>query len=69
MKRVYRNKDITVYWDSDKCVHSTYCILMLPDVFNPRRRPWVNMQAAGTEDIKKTIDTCPSGALTYKLNK
>jgi len=44
-------------------------MLLLPDVFNPRKRPWVNLQAASTDEIKKTIDTCPSGALAYKVNK
>jgi uncharacterized Fe-S cluster protein YjdI len=68
MKRVYRNKDITVYWDSEKCIHSTVCMSRLPDVFKPRRRPWIDLQAADAGEIKRVIDTCPSGALTCKLD-
>jgi len=69
MKRVYHNDKITVYWDSDKCTHSAVCISCLPDVFNIRKRPWVNINQADAEEIKRTIDKCPSGALSYKLHQ
>jgi uncharacterized Fe-S cluster protein YjdI len=69
MKRVYSNDNITVYWDSDKCVHSGNCFSHLPEVFKPMRRPWVDIAAAEAEDIKLAIDKCPSGALTCKLHK
>ncbi len=38
-------------------------------VFDPRKRPWVNMTGATTEEIIAQIDKCPSGALSYKYNK
>lgn len=69
MKRVYRNDKITVYWDSDRCIHSTLCFSQLPEVFKPRRRPWVDLGAAEAAEIKSVIDRCPSGALTCKMNK
>ncbi len=69
MKRVYSNDKITVFWDSEKCVHSGNCFSHLPEVFKPMRRPWVIIDAADAEEIKKTIDKCPSGALTCKVHK
>ncbi|MBN1690202.1 MAG: (4Fe-4S)-binding protein [Dehalococcoidia bacterium] len=69
MQRVYSNDKITVFWDSEKCIHSGNCFSTLPDVFKPIRRPWVDIDAADAEVIKKTIDKCPSGALTCRLHK
>lgn len=67
MKRKYSNDNITVFWDSDKCIHSGKCDGQLPQVFDPRKRPWVNLGAADVETIKRVIDTCPSGALSYQV--
>ena len=67
MKRVYENEKIRVIWDSDKCIHIANCTNGLPEVFNLNRRPWVNINAADVEEIKRTIDTCPSGALSYEV--
>ena len=65
--REYRNDQIVVYWDPDKCEHAAECFLCLPNVFIPRNRPWVNLEAAAPQEIIETIDKCPSGALTYAL--
>lgn len=62
----YSNDDITVCWDPDKCIHSRNCVKGLPQVFDRSLRPWINMQGATSEEIMKTIDKCPSGALSYK---
>jgi uncharacterized Fe-S cluster protein YjdI len=62
----YTNKEITVYWNPEKCIHSANCVRCLPEVFNLKVRPWINMKGATTEDIRKAIDKCPSGALSYK---
>ncbi len=67
MKRTYENKQIRVYWDSDKCIHSANCVRGLPKVFNRQRRPWVDVNAAGATEIKLCIDKCPSGALRCEL--
>ncbi len=69
MKKAYRNTRITVYWEPEKCIHSTMCIMQLPLVFDPARRPWIDINAAEAGDIKRAIDKCPSGALTCKLHK
>lgn len=64
----YSNEDITVIWKPKTCIHSKKCWKGLLQVFNPQNRPWVNMDGASTARIKKQVDACPSGALTY-VNK
>ena len=68
MTKGYSKDDVTVYWDSDKCIHSGNCVNSLKDVFNPQNRPWINMQGAPTEEIIRVVKNCPSGALSYKMS-
>jgi uncharacterized Fe-S cluster protein YjdI len=63
--REYEGKGITVYWDSDRCVHSQRCWRGVPSVFDPRDRPWVHPEGAPADEVARVIDTCPSGALSY----
>lgn len=64
----YSNRDITVIWKPKTCIHSKKCWKELLQVFDPRNRPWVNMEGATTARIKKQINACPSGALSYLNN-
>ena len=64
----YSNNDITVVWRPELCIHSTNCWKALLPVFDPTRRPWVDMAAAGTEEIVRTVNNCPSQALSYYNN-
>ena len=61
----YSNGEITIVWKPGSCIHSAVCIRSLPQVYNPRAKPWLTMENATTEELKKQIDTCPSGALSY----
>jgi uncharacterized Fe-S cluster protein YjdI len=69
MKKEYSNGEITIIWQPDKCIHCGVCARGLPLVFKPRERPWVDQFGATTDEIKNQIEQCPSGALSYKLNK
>lgn len=66
--REYSNGEATVVWEADKCIHSAICAKGLPEVFRPRLRPWIKIDAAKTEAIINQVKRCPSGALTYYLN-
>jgi uncharacterized Fe-S cluster protein YjdI len=66
--RRYRNNDITVYWKPDACVHASYCYRELIEVFDPGRRPWVDMKGATTDRIIEVVNMCPTEALTWKWN-
>ena len=65
----YKNENITIHWDQSKCIHAGVCVKSLPNVYNPKERPWVKIENASTEELKAQIDKCPSGALSYTLNK
>lgn len=49
----YSNGELTIVWDSSKCVHAGVCVKMLPKVYNPKARPWITIENATTEELKK----------------
>ena len=64
----YTNGEVTVVWKSELCSHSAICFNGLPEVFDPRKRPWITPENSATEKIIDQVKKCPSGALTYKMN-
>ena len=64
----YSNGEVTVVWQADKCIHSTFCWKGLGKVFKPKSRPWVDMEGGSTEEIVAQVKKCPSGALSYYMN-
>jgi uncharacterized Fe-S cluster protein YjdI len=66
--RKYKNDDITVYWKPSACIHASYCYRELIEVFDPSRRPWVDMNGSTTERIIEVVNLCPTEALSWKWN-
>ena len=66
IKKEYSNGEVTVLWQSAKCIHSAVCIKNLHKVFNPQLSPWINVANGTTAEIIETVKKCPSGALSIK---
>lgn len=64
----YSNGEITIVWKPEKCIHSGICVRTLPQVYNPKAKPWIAIENAGTEELKAQVSKCPSGALSYLVN-
>ena len=60
----YTNGELTIIWQPEMCQHAGICVKMLP-----KERPWVQIENATTEELIAQISKCPSGALSYRLNK
>lgn len=64
----YTNGEITIVWKPRKCIHSGECTRALPNVYDYKARPWINIDNGSTEEIKNQIRKCPSRALSYYMN-
>lgn len=67
-KHYYKNADITVVWQPALCQHTAICFKGLPGVFDPRRKPWIEMDQSDTNTIIEQVKKCPSGALSFLIN-
>lgn len=63
----YAKGELTVLWKPKICIHSGECVKRLPEVYNPDKRPWINVENASTEELREQIEACPSGALSYRM--
>lgn len=63
----YESDDITIEFDSKRCIHSAECVKNLPSVFNPDNKPWITPEEASADKLKETVHHCPTGALHYKV--
>ena len=61
----YANDEIEVIWKPELCTHAGNCFKGLPKVFNPKERPWINIDAATSEKVISQVNQCPSDALSF----
>ena len=61
----YTIHGVTVIWQPALCRHTGICARGLPEVFDPRRRPWIELQHSDAATITAQVERCPSGALTW----
>ncbi len=67
----YTNGEVTIVWKPATCIHSKICwsaVTGLPEVFNPKIRPWIKPENSTTEKIVEHVKKCPSGALSFYYN-
>lgn len=65
----YTNGEVTIVWKPTECIHSAICFKGLGEVFDPQKRPWITPEKSTTEKIIAQVKKCPSGALSYYLNR
>ncbi len=68
IKKEYSNDDITIVWKPGICIHAGECVKSLPKVYNPKSKPWINIENVDTKDLIEQINACPSQALSYFRN-
>ena len=64
MHRTYIKDELIVFWDSEKCYHARRCVGSSAKIFDPKRRPWIDLSQAEMPEIWECVSKCPSGALT-----
>ncbi|MBA5793503.1 (4Fe-4S)-binding protein [Flavobacterium sp. xlx-214] len=62
----YTNGEVTILWKPNLCAHAGVCVKMLPNVYNPKNRPWIVPENATSNQIIEQVNKCPSGALSIK---
>ena len=65
--KAYRGERIEVTFDPARCLHAAECVRGLPQVFDTKRRPWIDPDGAEPEAVAEVVRRCPSGALHYSL--
>ncbi|WP_327327242.1 (4Fe-4S)-binding protein [Streptomyces sp. NBC_01210] len=63
----HEGREITVTFESRRCLHAAECVRGLPHVFDLDSRPWVQPDGAAADRVAEVVRRCPSGALQYRL--
>lgn len=59
--------DITIRFDTRRCIHSRHCVLDAPSVFRANTKgAWLHPEASPLEHVVRVAHNCPSGAITYQ---
>jgi CDGSH-type Zn-finger protein/uncharacterized Fe-S cluster protein YjdI len=59
--------DITIRFDTQRCIHSRHCVLAAPRVFLANvKGPWLHPEEDSVEHLVQVAHSCPSGAITYE---
>ncbi|WOQ15768.1 (4Fe-4S)-binding protein [Raineyella sp. W15-4] len=66
-RKLYTGRLVDVSFDGEICQHAAECVRGMPEVFNTRARPWINLEPAATPEgaaqLIAVVGRCPSGAL------
>jgi uncharacterized Fe-S cluster protein YjdI len=66
MQKKYKKEKLTVIWKPNLCIHSAICIRGLSKVFDVNRKPWIDLEQANHDEIKRQVIACPSQALSFE---
>jgi uncharacterized Fe-S cluster protein YjdI len=65
--RCYSGDKVDVYFNTAVCQHSGNCVRGNGQLFKLSRKPWIMPNNVDVATVIKVIDTCPSGALIYRV--
>ena len=66
--QVYEGKEITVNFNRSICAGAANCVHGLPSVFaSDKSTNWIYPDKDSNDKIIKTVNSCPSGALSYSI--
>jgi CDGSH-type Zn-finger protein/uncharacterized Fe-S cluster protein YjdI len=64
-----RGQEMTVQFDSERCIHARHCVLDRPDVFVPNvSGEWIHPDRATSAQLMELAHNCPSGAIHCESN-
>lgn len=55
----YTNGEITILWQPALCTHSGVCVKTLPNVYNPKDKPWLKITNASSRELVEQVALCP----------
>ena len=65
----YVGAGITIHDNRQLCAHAGHCTQGLASVWRMGQTPWIDPDAADLESIIEVIKQCPSGALSYSIDR
>ena len=65
-RKDYVGKEVTVSFDPEVCRHAAECVRGLPEVFDTKKRPWIQPDNAPGEQATAEVAPRPSGAMRFE---
>ena len=63
----FKNDKLVVRYNPAMYIYAGECVHGLLPVFNPSRKPWINVSGASAAAVIEQVTRCPPVALTYQL--
>lgn len=64
--RRYKGETVDITYSLKRCIHAEKCIHHLSEVFDSKKRPWINANGSHADEVARVLPLCPSGALHYE---
>ena len=65
-RKAYRSEKIAVSFDIERCMHCAECVRGLPEVFDTKKRPWIQPGKSHPDRVAEVVMRCPTGALQFE---
>ena len=65
----YEGKNITIVFNRSICSGAGNCVRNFPKIYKNASENWIFPDEDSIESVKESIRSCPSGALSYEIDK